>query len=293
MNKKLQKIEPYLFILPQFIFFIVFMILPTGLGIWISLNKWDYLTKPKFVGLKNYIDLFKPDTIDYLEFWNAFGNTFKFVIFSVPPLIIIALALALLVNSPNLKFRNFFRGVFYASNVLSVSCVGLIWLWMLDTNAGLVNYYLEKLGIGRIPWLAELPWAWISLVAMTVWWIIGGNMILFLAGLQDIPQTLYEAADIDGASGWQKFWYVTLPGLKRPLLFIVIMTTLAQFNIFGQPYMVTRGGPGNATKVLLMYIRDVAFGQYRMGSASAMAIMMGLVMIVFSIIQYKLLSPKE
>ncbi|CCJ32674.1 MULTISPECIES: carbohydrate ABC transporter permease [Caloramator] len=293
MNKNLQKIEPYLFILPQFIFFIVFMILPTGLGIWISLNKWDYLTKPKFVGLKNYIDLFKPDTIDYLEFWNAFGNTFKFVIFSVPPLIIIALALALLVNSPNLKFRNFFRGVFYASNVLSVSCVGLIWLWMLDTNAGLVNYYLEKLGIGRIPWLAELPWAWISLVAMTVWWIIGGNMILFLAGLQDIPQTLYEAADIDGASGWQKFWYVTLPGLKRPLLFIVIMTTLAQFNIFGQPYMVTRGGPGNATKVLLMYIRDVAFGQYRMGSASAMAIMMGLVMIVFSIIQYKLLSPKE
>ncbi|KRQ87679.1 Lactose transport system permease protein LacF [Caloramator mitchellensis] len=293
MDKKLDKIQPYLFILPQFVFFLIFMIIPTVLGVWISLNRWDYLTPPKFVGLKNYMDLFSKDTIDYLEFWNSFGNTFKFVIFSVPFLIIIALALALLVNSPNLKLRNFFRGVFYTSNVLSVSCVGLIWLWMLDTNAGLVNYYLEKLGFDRIPWLAELPWAWISLVLMTVWWTIGGNMILFLAGLQDIPQVLYEAADIDGASAWQKFKYVTLPGLRRPLLFIIIMTTLAQFNIFGQPYMVTRGGPGNATKVLLMYIRDVAFGQYRMGSASAMAIMMGLVMITFSIIQFKLLTPKE
>lgn len=290
-KKNVDGLVPYLFILPHLVFFCMFLVIPTVLGFWISLNKWDYLTAPTFVGFKNFAALFNKDTIDYMEFWITFGNTLKFVIFSVPILIIIPLILATLLNT-KIRGKNFFRALFYSPSVLSVSTVTLIWLWMLDTNAGLINYYIEKLGFDRVAWLTSLPWAWVALVGMTAWWVIGGNLILFLAGLQDIPESLYEAASIDGAGTWQKFRNITLPGLSRTTLFVTIMTTLGQFNVFGQPYMTTKGGPGTSTKVLLMYIRDVAFRQYRMGSASAMAIMMGLFMITFSIIQFRLMKPK-
>ncbi|MCG0237726.1 MAG: sugar ABC transporter permease [Firmicutes bacterium] len=184
-----------------------------------------------------------------------------------------------------------FRTVFYAPTVLSVATVAIIWRWLLDTNAGLVNYYLRTyLGVGQnIPWLTDLPWAWIALVLMTVWWTMGGNLILFLAGLQDIPETLYEAARIDGANGWQLFRHITLPGLKPTLLFVTVMTTIASFNLFGQPYMTTGGGPNRATQTVIMLIRDEAFKAYRMGSASAMAWVLGIVMMVVSIFQFRAL----
>lgn len=288
----LKKLVPYLFIVPQLIFFTVFLIIPTIIGAWASLNKWDYISKPKFVGLKNYIDLFTSGTIDNQEYWRAFGNTFKFVLFAVPPLVVIGLLLAIMLNT-KIPGKNIIRGIIYAPNVLSVASASLLFVWMMDTNAGLINYYIVKFGGKAIPWLTTLPWAWIALVLLTVWWTVGGNMLLFLAGLQDIPASLYEAGDIDGANGWQKFTNITLPSLRRTLLFVIVMTSLNQFNVFGQPLMTTGGGPGGETKVLIMYIREVAFSQYRMGSASAMAIVMGLAMLLFSIIQFKVLQPKK
>lgn len=282
-----KKWTPYLFLAPHLFFFTVFLVFPVFYGIYISLHEWNYLTEPEFVGLDNYWKLlFEPDSIDFQEFWNAFGNTLLFVVLTVPLLIVIPLALALAVNS-KVKGRNLFRAVFFIPTMFSVATVILVWVWILDTNAGVVNYYLGQ----KIPWLSDLPWVWVSLTVITVWWTAGTNMILFLAGLQDIPDHLYEAAWIDGAGAWQRFRHVTLPGLTGPFVFVTITTTIASFNVFGQPYMATRGGPGTETETLLMQIRQTAFSDFEMGTAAAMALIMAAVLLVISYLQYRYIRP--
>ncbi|MEZ0536820.1 carbohydrate ABC transporter permease [Caldicellulosiruptoraceae bacterium PP1] len=285
MKKILSKLTPVLFIGPHFILFLIFLIYPTFYGLYISFFKWDFMTEPKFVGFKNYMDLFNKETIDYSEFWSSLWHTIEFVIFSVPLLIAVAFILALLLNE-KIPFKNFFRTIFYMPVALSVSTICLIWMWVFDSNAGILNYYF---GI-KTPWLSDLPYAWIALVIMTIWWTIGNNMVIFLAGLQDVPEEYYEASRIDGANWFQQLFHITLPSLKPTFLFITITSTIASFNLFGQPYIATRGGPGTATRTAVMYIRDVGFSQYRMGSAAAMAILMGLIMIVISIFQYRIMD---
>jgi multiple sugar transport system permease protein len=162
----------------------------------------------------------------------------------------------------------------------------------LDTNSGLLNNYLMKLGFDPIPWLTELPFAWISIVGATIWWTIGFNMIIFINALNEVPEEFYEAASIDGAGAWSKFIHITLPSIRPIMLFVVITSTIASFNVYGQPYLMTRGGPGDSTEVLLMGIVSRAFEQRELGSASAMAIMMSLIMIVVSIVQLKISNPK-
>jgi multiple sugar transport system permease protein len=290
-----KKLIPYLFITPHLLFFTVFLILPSLYGIYISLHEWNFFDAPTFVGFQNYMDLLvNKDSLWYPYFWDAFKHTIYFVAFSVPFLILIPLLIAMAVDAKP-PGTNFFRALFYAPSLFSVATVVLIWVWLLDTNAGLVNYYINVFGGGNIPWLTGQPWVWVSLVLITVWWTMGYNMILFLAGLQDIPQHLYEAAKIDGANLWQRFWNVTLPGLKGPMLFVVIMTTIASFNVFGQPHIATRGGPGDDTKVLMMYIREVAFtgGDPKAGMASAMSMIMALVMIVISVIQFRWMNKES
>lgn len=259
------------------------IITPQSYGIYISLHDWNYLTEPVFVGLENYQRLlWMPESIEFQEFWNAFGNTLFFVVLTVPLLIVIPLMLALGVNV-DVRGRNWFRSIFFIPTMFSVATIVLIWVWILDTNAGVVNFYLDQ----AIPWLSDTPWVWISLVLITVWWTAGTNMILFLAGLQDIPDHLYEAAWIDGANAWQRFVHVTLPGLAGPFTFITIMTTVASFNVFGQPHMATRGGPGTETEVLMILIRKTAFSDFQMGSASAMALIMAVVLLVISYMQFR------
>ncbi|OCL28750.1 ABC transporter permease [Orenia metallireducens] len=290
MKGKLKKLEPYLFTAPHLIFFIAFLAFPVFFGLYISLHRWELLGWEKpFVGLKNYLQLFNSNTIQYEYFWNAMANTFKFVIFSVPFLVVVGLFLALLVNKV-FKGKALFRGIFYTPVILSITSVTLIWKWILDNQSGLANYLITALGFNPIPWLSETKFAWISLVLVTIWWTVGQNMLLFLAGLQDIPQHLYEAAEIDGANTWRKFWHVTLPSLKPTTLFVTVMTTIGSFNIFGQPYMMTKGGPGRATQVAIMYIQEEAFANYRMGSASAMALVMSLFIIIVSMFQFKIMS---
>jgi len=289
------KLTPYLFIAPHFIFFTIFLVLPTLHGLYISFHSWNFFSDPVFVGFANYVDiLFNKESLYYEYYWKAFRATLIFVLLSVPLLIIVPLLIALAMN--NKPFGNtFFRALFYTPSLFSVATVVLIWIWMLDTNAGLVNYYLNLLGISNIPWLTSVPWAWIGLVVMTVWWTMGYNMILFLAGLQEVPEQLYEAAKIDGANFIQRFWHVTLPGIQGPLLFVIVMTTIASFNVFGQPYLATDGAPGRETRVLLMYIRDVAFSgsNPKAGVGAAMSIIMGFIMLLITIIQFKLLNRKD
>src|SRR5918998_6623817 len=214
------KATPYLFLLPYLALFITFVIVPAVFGIWISLHNWDFLLPGKpFVGMDNYTALFDPTSVQFEPFWHGMRATAIFTVASVPFLVTIPLVLAVLLNR-RFPGRTFFRAVFFMPYVLGVAVVGLLFRFMLDPNIGIVNGLLGT----STPWITAQPWAWISLVAMTVWWTLGFNTIIYLAGLQDIPGELYDAAKVDGASAWQVFRHVTLPGLRTVHLFVVTIT---------------------------------------------------------------------
>ena len=284
---------PFLFLLPYGVLFLGFMVLPAIYGLWISLHDYDYLLPHQpWVGLQNYTDLFKSGTRDSADFWNSMQATGIFTLFSVPFLVILPLGVALLLNRA-FPGRTMFRALFFTPYVLGVAVVGVLFRFLLDPNIGVVNAYLHHVGIHRsIPWITQLPWAWISLVAMTVWWTLGFNAIIYLAGLQDISPELYEAADVDGANNWDKFRNVTLPGLRPVMLFVITLTILASANMFGQAYLVTNGAPANETRTAIMEIGQVGLRQYRQGAAAAMSYILAVVLILISLINFRLLRNR-
>ncbi|MEH7387926.1 sugar ABC transporter permease [Bacillus sp. JJ1521] len=283
-----------LFVLPYLLLFVVFLLFPIGYGAWMSLHNWDLLDPiHEFVGFKNYLNIFNSDSYLNGLFFEGLKNTFQFVVFSVPLLIAVGLGLALLVNILPGKIRGFFRTIYFVPYAVSVSVVAIIWLWILDTNSGLINQYLLKWGMPVIPWLTDIPWAWVSLVIATLWWTIGFNMVIFINALNDVSEELYEASSLDGANRWHRFIHITLPSIKPTMLFVTITSTIASFNIYGQPYLMTRGGPGTETKVLLMNIVDEAFKQRQLGNAAAMSILMALIMIIISVLQFRVTNRKE
>jgi multiple sugar transport system permease protein len=270
---------PYLFMAPYLVLFLIFVLIPVVFGLWISLHNWDYLVPRRpWVGLENYVNLFTANSTTSEPFWQSMKATGLFTLFSVPLLVVIPLLVALILNQ-KFRGRNFFRAVYFAPYVLGVAVVGILWRFLLDPNVGLLNYYLGQLGLpGDIPWTTALPWAWVSLVGMTVWWTLGFNAVIYLAGLQDIDPALYDAAKVDGANRWQRFVNVTLPGLRPVLLFVVTITFLLSANVFGQPYIVTQGAPGNETRVAIMYIAEEGLRNFNMGSAAAMSYVLALVL---------------
>ncbi|MDQ0220002.1 sugar ABC transporter permease [Peribacillus cavernae] len=295
MNKANRKsqLTSSLFVLPYLLLFTVFLLIPIIYGIWMSLHNWDLLSPVhEFVGLKNYLNIFDPASYLNNLFFTGLKNTLLFVVFSVPLLVVVGLGLALLINSLPARIRGLFRTVYFIPYSVSVSVVAIIWLWILDTNSGLINQYLQKFNLPVIAWLTDMPWAWISLVIATLWWTIGFNMIIFINALNDVSEELYEAGALDGASRWQRFRFITLPSIKPIMLFVLITSTIASFNIYGQPYLMTRGGPGDSTKVLLMNIVDEAFKQRQLGSAAAMSLLMALMMIIISVIQFRISNRK-
>jgi multiple sugar transport system permease protein len=284
---------PYLFLLPYGVLFIGFMVIPAVYGLWISLHDYDYLLPHQpWVGLSNYTDLFKSGTRDSADFWHSMEATGIFTLFSVPFLVVLPLGIALLLNRA-FPGRTFFRAVFFTPYVLGVAVVSVLFRFLLDPNIGVVNSYLHQLGISRnIPWTTQLPWAWVSLVGMTVWWTLGLNAIIYLAGLQDISRELYEAADVDGANSWDKFRNVTLPGLRPVMLFVITLTILASANMFGQAYLVTNGAPANETRTAIMEIGQVGLRQYRQGAAAAMSYILAIALILISAINFRLLRNR-
>ena len=277
---------PYLFMAPYLVLFFVFVAVPVVYGLWISLHNWDYLLPGKpWVGLENYVNLFTPGSTTSGPFWNSMEATGKYTLFSVPLLVVIPLLVALVLNQ---KFRGraFFRGVYFAPYVLGVAVIGILWRFLLDPNVGLVNFYLGQLGIGTIPWITALPWGWVSLVGATVWWTLGFNAVIYLAGLQDIPRDLYEAAAVDGANAWQRFLNITIPGLWPVLLFVVSITILREANMFGQSYIITQGAPGEETTTAIMYIAETGLRQFNMGAAAAMAYVLALFLLLISIANF-------
>ena len=293
------RFTPYLFILPHLIFFALFIGYPFFNGLWISLHEFDYLRpeSTRFVGLQNYLALFTPGTIKFNEFWNAFFNTLEFVLYSVPPLVLVPLFLAILLNTKT-PGRNVFRAIYFAPWVLSVAVVGLLWWWIFQSQGGLINYYLYDLGVRPPRWLSSMPWAWVSILVATVWWTVGFNMIIFLAALQDIPGFLYEAAEIDGANAWQAFWRITLPTLQPVMLFVVIITIIASFNLFGQPFFMTGGGPaqptgGGSTEPVMLRIYREGFERPFQGSGAAMSFVVASFMILISYLNFRIFRRRD
>jgi multiple sugar transport system permease protein len=285
---------PYLFLLPYVVLFATFVLAPAVYGLWISLHDWDYLLPGKpFVGLDNYKALFDSSSPVFDFFWQSMSATGIFTVASVPFLLAIPLVIALLLNR-SFKGRTLFRAVYFMPYVLGVAVIGVLWRFLLDPNLGAVNAILDAVGLpGSTPWTTALPWAWVSLVGVTVWWTLGFNAVIYLAGLQDIPKELYEAARIDGGGKWAEFRHVTLPGLRPVLLFVAINTILLSANMFGQAYLITQGAPGNETRTAIMYIAQVGLRDYKMGSAAAMNYLLMTCLLLISLVVFRFFRNKD
>ncbi|WP_339313532.1 sugar ABC transporter permease [Paenibacillus sp. FSL M7-0896] len=288
------RLTSFLFVLPYLAAFALFLLFPILYGFVISLQDFELLSAAHpFVGLRNYVTIFTPGTYENSIFFRGLWTTLQFVLYSVPLLIITGLGIAMLVNALPAKLRGLFRTFYFLPYALSASVMAVIWLMMFDTNAGFINSLLQKLGLTGIPWLTATPWAWIALVLTTLWWTIGFNMIIFVNALNEVPEDYYEAASMDGANAWMRFVSITLPSIRPVMLFVMITSTIASFNIYAQPFLLTRGGPGDTTRVLLINVLDQAFVRKDIGSASAMAILMALLIMLVSIVQFRLTNRKE
>lgn len=279
----------YLFLAPFLVIFSIFVLFPAVYGLWISLHVWNpLLDDHPFVGLQNFFDLFTPGSLTFDDFWESMGATGIFVVASVPFLLAIPLAIAVLLNR-RIKGGTVFRGIFFAPYVLGVAVVSVLWRYLLDPQLGAVNAVLGLLGLpSDTPWTVDVPWAWISLVGITVWWTLGLNTVILLAGLKGINPDLYEAAALDGAGAWRKFTSVTLPGLRPVMTFVVTVTLLSSANMFGQSFLITQGGPGTETRTAIMYIANQGLVQNQMGAATAMSYVLFAILAVVSVLNFRL-----
>lgn len=271
--------------------FIIFFLIPSVFGVYISFTKWDLFSSPEFVGLENYKTiLFDAESSFSAQFYNGLENTFIFVLLTVPFCIIVPLLISLALSARP-RLNKMFQSLFYLPSLFAISAVMIIWQFLFSVTYGPLANYLNI----TTNMLDNQPNAWIALVLVTVWWTIGGNMVIYLAALNGVPKDLMEAADLDGAGAFKKFIKVTLPSIKYQILFTLVMTTIAQFNVYGQPLMLTGGGPSDSTHVLLMYIQQNAFGSGMSiaGISSAMAVLLGVCIMVVSAVQFYLLRDRD
>lgn len=270
------------FLLPFFIAYMIFTIFPIFKGLQMSLYDWNLIRKLEFVGLENYKTMFTD-----VNFWHTLWNTTLFVILTTPTMVLLALGLSLLANL-NTKLKTLFRGAFFLPSILSVAVISFVAIFMLQPYNGLVNNVIQSFGMDAEPfWMRDHILAWVTIVGVTLWWTVGFNMVLFLASLQDIPETLYEASEIDGATRWEQFRYITLPQLVPIGRVIVLLQILASYKVFAQILLITGGGPSGATRPLIQYIYEVGFTQNNLGYAATMSYALFFILLVLSIIQLK------
>lgn len=278
----------YLFLAPYAVLFCAFLALPLGYGLVLSCFQWEMLcaAPPRFVGMGNYAEALQNE-----YFRESLWATFRFTFMAVPLTVSAALLIALGINNVNGKRRAFYRAAYFAPAVVSISVAGLIWRFFYQGEFGMFNAWLAPWG-WHVPWLTDTSLAMKSIVLMTLWWTVGGPLVILLAGLHQIPKQLYEAAAIDGANAWHRFRHITLPQLRPVLLFVSIMNIIGSFQVFGQVFMITRGGPEQSTRVLVQYIYETAFTHYRMGYGAAMSWLLFLCIAFFSVIQFRLMREK-
>ena len=286
--------DAYLFLAPYLVLFVAFVIAPLVFGIWISLRDYDYSLPDKpFVGLDNYTGLIDGSSPYATPFWDSMKATWIFAVCSVPLLLVLPLLVALVMNA-KFRGRNVFRAMYFAPYVLGVAVIAVLWRYLLDSNIGLVNHYLGVLGLpDDTAWLTAQPWAWISLVAVTVWWTLGFNAVIYLAALGEISPELHEAARIDGANAWQRFWNVTFPGLRPVLLFVTSVTIIASVNMFGQSFLMTQGGPGTETRTAIYQIADTGLTNFNSGASAAMSMIFSFFLMLVSAVVFFLFRERE
>jgi multiple sugar transport system permease protein len=279
----------FYFLLPSLIGFLFFTAIPLVASLVIAFYEWGVLTEPKFVGFKNFAKIFTADPI----FLTALKNTFLYVIGVVPFSIALGLAAALVLNQ-KLLFVRFWRSVYFLPVMTSTVAISLVWRWLYNPDVGLINEFLRTIGIENPPtWISSTIWALPSIIIVTVWKTIGYNMVIFLAGLQDISREMYEAAEIDGSGKWNSFWHITLPLLKNTTFFITIISIINSFQVFGYALIMTEGGPGNATNTLVLYIYQQGFKFFNMGYASAIAWVLFIIIFIFTMLQSYMNHRKE
>ena len=278
-SKKNNALWISLFLLPSLMGFLVFIIYPVFYSLGVSFTDWDLINPMKFVGIKNYQSLVNDST-----FWNSLKNTFLFIIGYLPSVMIIGLLVALLLNS-KLCLTPVFRGVYFLPVVTSWVAVTLVWKWLFNPKYGLINYFLTMIGLHGPNWLNDPKTAMLAIIITSVWKDIGFIMVLYLGGLQNISVSLYEAADIDGADKWHQFWKITLPMLKQTTFFVSMISLINSFQVFDQVNIMTAGGPGDATTVLVQNIYNSAFKYSEMGYAAAMSWILFLIILVVSVVQ--------
>lgn len=276
-----------LFLSPTLIIFSTFILFPVLFSFYLSFHEWNMFgSDTRFVGLENYIKMFQS-----AEFWLVLKNTLIFTIGTVPVNMIISLSIAYVLNKKIIGKR-FLRTAFFAPVIISPVAAAVIWRWLYDTNFGLINHILTMLGASAINWLSDPNWAMFAIIVMGVWKTFGVNMVLFSAGLQAIPENYYEAAMIDGAGRWAKFWNITIPMLAPTTFFIMIMSMIGSLQVFDIVYVLTSGGPLGKTKVLVFYVYEHAFKFFEMGYASAVAYVLFAMMFVFTLIQVKVMRSQ-
>lgn len=281
-RKRLEWITGYGFLLPDLLGLLIFVVGPIGYALFLSFHDWNALAPMRFTGLANYKRLW----VDPL-FWSSLRVTALYTAFYVPLLFSISLGLAVLVNQ-RLPFVHLFRGIFFIPVALSLVVSALMWKYIFDEQVGLLNYLLRLVGLPAQPWLGSVELALPAIIIVSIWIQMGYFMVIFLAGLQDIPRPYYDAAKIDGASAWQIFWSITFPLLKPTSLFVGVILLINSFQVFDQIWVMTKGGPASATEVTVIYIYRQAFEYLNLGYASAVAFVLFLVILVFSLLQFQL-----
>jgi multiple sugar transport system permease protein len=275
------------FVAPFLLVYAAVLVVPLVMGLWISLHRADLFGRREWIGLGNYAEALADPVLH-----QAFANTFVLTLLIVPPLTVIALLLALALNRPT-RLAAVLRGVFFSSLVLSVTIVTLVWRFILTPDAGLIAEGLEAAGRAPLPFLSDPDLVIPAIAITTLWWSLGFPIMLFLAGLQQVPAEIYEAAALDRAGRWTVLRRITLPSIRRTLLLVVMLQTAAQLQLFGQAQLLTGGGPGGASRTVVLYIFEVSFGRWELGYATAIAELLFSLILCVTLLQYWLVTRRE
>ena len=246
------------FLTPSLIGFLVFTLLPVVASLGLSFVKWNLIRAPELIGLDNYTRALRDPM-----FRRVLKNTVVYTLGTVPSAMVLSLALAMALNQ-KIRGVTLFRGLYYLPVVAPMIAVTMVWRWLYNTNSGVINYVLSLIDVPAVPWLTSTRWAMPSVIIMSVWKGLGSGIVIYLAGLQGIPQHLYDAAAVDGANAWHRFRHITVPMLATTTFFVMVTSVISSFQVFGQIFVLTRGGPANATSTMVYYIFQNAFQSFRM-----------------------------
>ncbi len=277
-----------LFLAPNFLCFFAFTIVPVVWAAAMSFTEWKIIGSPTWIGLDNYIEIFTKDEV----FWQVLKNTLIFMVVNVPVGVVLSLLVAMLLNQ-DIAFKRIYRGFFFMPVITSTVLCSIVWKWLLIPDFGLVNYILSLFGIRGPSWLTDTRFALPSIIAVNIWKSLGFNMLLFIAGLQNIPDVYYEAFKMDSQNSLQRTIHITIPLLSPTTFFVFTMAVINSFQVFDTVMMMTGGGPGRATSVLVHYLYQNAFKYFRMGYASALAYILFFMVLIITIIQFRLNNQKD